>query len=411
MIKTYPYCDDMQLSPHFNVQEFRCKCGKAHDILVAEELVDKLEILFSKLNCSKIILTSGHRCSMQDRSVGGSGTGQHVNGNAADICCYGQDGQPISSKIVCCTAQDIGFGGIANITKEYIYTHVDVRTSNIWYGDETVNNNTVTKDFYQYFGISKGENTEQEEKMMTMKGIDVSVHNGVIDWNKVKAAGIQFAILRAGYGKVASQKDRKFEENYKNAKAAGIPVGAYWYSYATTAEEAKQEAQVCLEILKGKQFEFPIYFDLEEQKAFSTGKANCSAMIRAFCGELENSGYWAGLYMSRSPFCDYTENDIRTRYALWLAEYGSKLNYSSSVGMWQSSSTGKISGISGNVDLNTAYVDYPTSVKKAGLNGYNSQKVVSPAPLPPTAQSTKPESVNVQIEVNGQKYSGKLNKS
>ena len=247
--------------------------------------------------------------------------------------------------------------------------------------------------------------------MMTMKGIDVSVHNGVIDWNKVKAAGIQFAILRAGYGKVASQKDGKFEENYKNAKTAGIPVGAYWYSYATTVEEAKQEAQVCLELLNGKQFEFPIYFDLEEQKAFSTGKANCSAMVRAFCDELENSGYWAGLYMSRSPFCDYTENDIRTRYALWLAEYNSKLNYSGSVGMWQSSSTGKISGISGNVDLNTAYVDYPASVKKAGLNGYNSQKVVSPAPLPPTAQSTKPESVNVQIEVNGQKYSGKLNKS
>ena len=153
---------------------------------------------------------------------------------------------------------------------------------------------------------------------MILKGIDVSVHNGSINWNQVKNDGVQFAILRAGYGREISQKDQRFEEYYANAKAVSMPVGSYWYSYATGVEEARIEAQVCLSIIKGKQFEYPVYFDLEEQKAFATGKSNCSAMVRAFCGELEKARYFAGLYMSRSPFNSYMEDDIKTKYALWL---------------------------------------------------------------------------------------------
>ena len=215
MIKTYGYTDNTQLSPHFNAQEFRCKCGKAHDFQIDDDLITKLEALYAALNCSKIIVTSGFRCAAHDKAVKGSGTGQHTLGKAADICCYGQDGQPISSKIVCCKAQDIGFGGIANITPAYIYTHVDVRSGKKWYGDEVQGNSSVTDNFYDYFG---GED---------MKGIDVSAHNGIIDWEKVRADGISFAILRAGFGKLAKQKDERFEDNYAGAKAAGIPVGAY----------------------------------------------------------------------------------------------------------------------------------------------------------------------------------------
>ena len=402
-VKTYKFNDITQLSPHFNVKEFKCKCGGSHDILISDELVDKLEKLYAKLNCSKIIITSGYRCTNHDKNVGGSGTGQHTKGNAADTCCYGQDGQPISSKIVCCAAQDIGFSGIANITIAYQYTHVDVRSGSKWYGDETKGNSTVTADFYTYFG------TKKESDSMEMKGIDVSVHNGVIDWNKVKAAGIQFAILRAGYGRVASQNDGKFEENYKNAKAAGIPVGAYWYSYAVTPDEARLEAQVCLEILKGKQFEFPIFFDQEEKKTLDTGKANCSAMIRAFCEVLEKAGYWVGLYTSRSCLSTHIEDDIKTHYAIWAAEWASKLNYSGSVGIWQYSSKGKINGISGDVDLDTAYVDYPASVKKAGLNGFAKQNE-TPAPASPPADLPV-DSITIDVTIDGKKYSGKLNKA
>ena len=113
-VKSYNSDDNTQLSPHFNVQEFKCKCGKEHEILIADELIEKLEKLYDALNCSKIIVTSGYRCPVHDKAVGGTSSGQHTKGNAADIVCYGQDGQPVSSKLVCCKAQDIGFGGIAN---------------------------------------------------------------------------------------------------------------------------------------------------------------------------------------------------------------------------------------------------------------------------------------------------------
>ena len=165
MIQKYEFNDTTQLSPHFNAKEFRCKCGKEQEFSISDELVQKLEQLYAALNCSKIIVTSGFRCSAHDKSVKGSGTGQHTLGNAADICCYGQDGQPISSRVVCCKAQDIGFRGIANITAAYQYTHVDVRTGKKWYGDEVHGNSSVTDDFYKYFG---GED---------MKGIDIKFHH------------------------------------------------------------------------------------------------------------------------------------------------------------------------------------------------------------------------------------------
>ncbi|MBR0484451.1 MAG: glycoside hydrolase family 25 protein [Oscillospiraceae bacterium] len=244
---------------------------------------------------------------------------------------------------------------------------------------------------------------------MTLKGIDVSVHNGSINWNQVKNNGIQFAILRAGYGREASQKDQRFEEYYRNAKAVGMPVGSYWYSYAVSPDEAKIEAQVCISILQGKQFEYPIYFDLEEQNAFNTGKANCSAMVCAFCGELEKAGYFAGLYMSRSPFNSYMEDDIKTRYALWLAEYGNRLNYSGSVGMWQKSSTGRVSGISGNVDMNECYIDYAGKIKSAGLNGFSECQIID-APLTAPEIPKSENQATVEVNINGEIYSGKLNR-
>jgi GH25 family lysozyme M1 (1,4-beta-N-acetylmuramidase) len=389
----YQYSDSVQISQHFNSTEFRCKCGKEHDFEVNDNLVQKLEKLYAALNCSQIIVTSGFRCVTHDKNVGGSGTGQHTLGNAADICCYGQDGQPISSKTVCCKAQDIGFTGIANITAAYQYTHVDVRPNGKWYGDEVHGNSSVTDDFYKYFG---GED---------MKGIDVSVHNGDIDWGKVKADGIDFAILRAGYGKLAKQKDAKFEDNYKGAKAAGIPVGAYWYSYATTPDEAKLEAEVCVSILKGKQYEFPIFFDQEEKTTLDTGKANCSEMIRAFCDVLEANGYWVGLYTSRSCLTTHIEDDIKKRYALWAAEWSDKLRYDGPVGIWQHSEKGKVDGITGNVDLDIGYKDYPTMIKAKGLNGYGKAPDPTPAPDVP-----KENAVTVTVQIGDDNYSGTLTK-
>lgn len=234
-----------------------------------------------------------------------------------------------------------------------------------------------------------------------MKGIDVSAHNGAICWQSVRADGIEFAILRAGYGRHPKQKDARFEENYTAATAAGIPLGAYWYSYATTVAEAEQEAAVCISMLRGKQFAFPIYFDLEEAAALATGKGNCSAMVRAFCNALEQAGYWAGFYTSRSVLSSHIDDTIKTRYALWAAEWGEKLHYNGTVGIWQHSERGAVRGISGNVDLDLCYIDYPARIRAKGLNGFESAESL---PTPPAMS----EEIPVTLTVSGTTYSGTL---
>ena len=402
MSKTYDFNDTTQLSPHFNISEFRCKCGKEHETLNSQELVEKLEKLFTALNCSKIIVTSGYRCEQHDKNVGGSGSGQHTLGKAADICCYGQDGQPISSKIICQKAQDIGFTGIANITAAYIYTHVDVRPNGKWYGDEVHSNGSVTDDFYKYFAADTADNHKEAD---TMKGIDVSVHNGDIDWGKVKTDGIDFAIIRAGYGRLASQKDKRFEQNYSGAKAVGIPVGAYWYSYAMNENEARQEADVFLSVIKGKQFEMPVYFDLEEKKQFDLGKEKVSAIMRAFLERVESAGYFTGLYGSASPLFTHTADDIKTHYTIWLAHWVDKTNYSGAYAVWQYSAKGKVNGITGSVDLDICYKDFPTIIKGKGLNGFGA---VKPSPVPDDKTDT---TVTATIKIGDDTYKGTLVKA
>jgi len=173
----YEYNDETQLSAHFNAREFRCKCGKTHDTEINPNLVTNLEKLYHVLDCSKIIVTSGYRCSAHDKAVGGNGTGQHTKGNAADIICYGQDGSIISTKKVACKAQDIGFRGIGNIDRTYTAIHVDVRTGAKWYGDEAVCGGTsgsVTDDFYRYYS-TKGTSTAELQKILNSKGAALDV--------------------------------------------------------------------------------------------------------------------------------------------------------------------------------------------------------------------------------------------
>ena len=158
-IKSYAYNDNTQLSAHFNVQEFKCKCGNPHSILISEETVKQLEALYNELvkrYGDDIIITinSGYRCYAHDKAVGGSGTGQHTKGTAVDIRCR-QNGAIVTSKLICCIAQDLGFSGIANINAGYTDTHLDMRSGSKWYGDETKGNGTVTADFYSYFGITR----------------------------------------------------------------------------------------------------------------------------------------------------------------------------------------------------------------------------------------------------------------
>lgn len=191
---------------------------------------------------------------------------------------------------------------------------------------------------------------------MRSKGIDVSEHQGRIDWAKVAKDGVQFAVIRAGYGRELSQKDEQFERNYAAAKAAGIQVGAYWYSYANSVERGEQEARTCLKVLEGKTFELPIFFDQEYEKSILalSNKTRTDIALK-FLETVKGAGRKVGLYSSTNFITTKLQANRLTEYPLWIAEYGSKLHYTGTVWAWQYTSTGRVSGIKGNVDCNYGY--------------------------------------------------------
>ena len=205
-----------------------------------------------------------------------------------------------------------------------------------------------------------------------MKIIDVSKWQGnSIDWEKVKAAGIEGAMLRAGYGKLASQKDPTFERNYAECKRLGIPVGTYWYSYAANTAEAQQEAQVFLQVISGKQFELPVAYDIEyEPCILSQTNAQRTRLVKTFLGQVEQAGYYGMLYASTDFIANKLDYKELARYDVWAAQYGPKCTCPMPYGIWQHSSTGKVDGVPGNVDMDIAYKDYPSIMKAAGLNGF-----------------------------------------
>ena len=210
--------------------------------------------------------------------------------------------------------------------------------------------------------------------MAEFKGIDVSKHNGEIDWSKASKE-IDFAIIRAGFGREAHQKDGKFEDNYEQAKKYGVPVGAYHYSYATSVSEAEKEAEVLLSWIRGKKFEYPIFFDIEEKSQVALPKSTCTAIVKAFCKKIEAAGYWVGVYSFDSFFSSNLDSSIQEAYACWAARVENiKPKHCKKYGMWQYSWKGSVSGINGDVDMNFCYFDYPDAIKKAGLNGYSKKK-------------------------------------
>lgn len=226
---------------------------------------------------------------------------------------------------------------------------------------------------------------------MTMKGIDVSVWQGIIDWTKVRNDGTQFAILKAGGSDAGFYKDSTFEGNYLGCKAAGIYVGAYYFvgRNCTTKANGEADAKRFLEMLKGKQFDMPVYLDFEAPNA-SDVNGNTQAAI-GFCNVMEKAGYCVGIYASDiSGFKEKLHASVLRQFTWWVARYGSKPVYAiNSLGMWQYSSNGTVNGIKGCVDMDECYVDFPTAIKSKGLNGYGRSKPV-----------TKPV-VKIPVEKNG----------
>ena len=209
-----------------------------------------------------------------------------------------------------------------------------------------------------------------------MKGIDVSKHQGTIDWDKVKAAGIDFAIIRAGLGK--STIDPQFVRNITACNRLKIPCGVFWASYALTEQEAINEAKCCLAAVKPYRLEFPIFFDLEyftadymKKNGITLTRAMATAHAEAFLSAIEAAGYYAANYANPDYLSRFFDSSLLQKYDLWLANYKENAdtdNPPRSCGIWQHWDKGRIDGISGNVDLDVSYRDYPTIIKKAGLN-------------------------------------------
>ncbi len=200
--------------------------------------------------------------------------------------------------------------------------------------------------------------------MSGKSGVDVSVYQGDIDWERVNAAGIQFAIIRCGYGSdIAKQDDSKFKRNADACTRLGIPFGVYLYSYADTIEKAASEAEHVLRLIKGYKLSYPVFYDLEDTDITK----RCSAktigdMAEKFCNTIHDANYYPAIYANLNWFNSVLTDSRFANWDKWVAQYNSKCTYNGEYTMWQYSSTGVVDGIHGNVDMNYCYVDYPAKI-------------------------------------------------
>lgn len=227
---------------------------------------------------------------------------------------------------------------------------------------------------YDDIGSSDGNEDFDETVAVSLKGIDVSYHQGVIDWTKVKDSGIEFAMIRASRGYISKKKpmtaDTMFAANITGALAAGIKVGVYHYSYAHTVEEAIEEANFFIDTISSYSITYPVVLDLEEDSQAKLGKDKLTAIAVAFMETVKNAGYTPMLYSNKYWLTAHYDMTRLTDYDVWLAQWSSAPTYSGTFGIWQYSATGVVSGINGYVDLNISYRDYDKITKKYGGNNY-----------------------------------------
>lgn len=213
----------------------------------------------------------------------------------------------------------------------------------------------------------------------TAQGIDVSYHQGTIDWEKVKNSGqVDFAIIRCGIGMdQTNQDDTQWENNTSECERLGIPYGTFLYSYADTVEKARSEAQHVIRLVQGKNLTYPIYYDMEDNSVMNKIDTKTAEQIaQTFLSTLEANGYKnVAVYSSKSLFETKLTADIFNRYPRWVAHYNDTCGYQGSYHMWQYTNKGQIDGITGNVDLDYKIGNWTSA-------GY------TPAPTTPTAPAT-----------------------
>lgn len=258
--------------------------------------------------------------------------------------------------------------------------------------------------------------TPSDPVTTAVKGIDVSKWQGEIDWAKVKAAGVKFAMIRLGYGSAdgsACGLDGWFERNVQRAVKGGVEVGCYFYSYATSVAAAKKEAAYVVSVLQKYKgvFTYPVAFDLEDKTQQNLGRTVLTDMVIAFGDAIEKAGFYCSLYSNLDWLKNRLDDSRLKRFDHWLAQWASAPTYDGAFGMWQNSSKGSVNGISGNVDTDVAYKDYPAVIKGAKLNGFTGAgqtPSVPSQPEEPDPQLSASFKKGDLVKITGTKYySGK----
>ena len=233
---------------------------------------------------------------------------------------------------------------------------------------------------------------------MSKKGIDVSEFQGKIDWEKVKNDGIEFAILRCGYGMdFSNQDDVEYERNANECERLGIPYGVYLMSYANTVEKARSEAKHVLRLIEGRKISLGVWHDIEDNgTSGAINKETLTNIINTFCNTIKNAGHRVGVYANLNWLENKIEKTIKDNYDIWVAQYYSKCEYEGKYIMWQHTSSGKVNGISTNVDMNILYEDLPVI-----NNNDNNNSKTNNSEIVKSLQRALNKDYNCGLEIDG----------
>lgn len=199
---------------------------------------------------------------------------------------------------------------------------------------------------------------------MSKFGIDISTWQDNLDYSLCSNKGVKFAIIRAGF---STTKDNRFEKHYDNASKQGWDIGAYWYSYAKSVSEAKEEANYFLSVIKGKKFTYPLYLDIEDNSISSLGKDTLNDIVEAFASVIEGAGYYFGVYTNINWYKNIISGSmLNKKYDWWIAYWGSSAPTNIDYGIWQNTSSYEVGN--SKIDSDYCYKDYPSIIKEAKLN-------------------------------------------
>ena len=210
---------------------------------------------------------------------------------------------------------------------------------------------------------------------MSKFGIDISTWQDNLDYSLCTSNGVKFAILRAGF---STTKDNRFEKHYENATNQGWDIGAYWYSYATNVNEAKEEANYFLSVIKGKKFTYPLFLDIEDNSLARLGKDTLNSIVETFANVIEDAGYYFGVYTNLNWYKNIISgSELNKKYDWWIAYWGDSAPSNIDYGIWQNTSSYTVGN--SRIDSDYCFKDYPSIIRDVRLNHLDDNEDIKPS--------------------------------